>query len=297
MLLVAGKVAGKKAAPSTSMASRSGDGDPGRKQVERQSGRPTPAFTETEPNTRLLLVRHGQTPSDLKHLLDTADPGPGLTPLGLEQAAALPDVPAGERIDALYASTLLRTQLTAAPLATRTGPEVVVRDGIRELSAGDLEMRGDTEAVETCLTTASAWSAGDTGRRMPGGENGVEALGRYDAVVEEAAATGAETVAVISHGAAIRMWAAARAENVDADFASAHALRNTGVAILSGAPGEGWRAHRWEDHSAGPEAGGPDTSGPAGEAVEDAREGAHGRLAPQQVRGAHAQVSPLPVVR
>ncbi|MGY3201951.1 histidine phosphatase family protein [Streptomyces sp. TE5632] len=221
---------------------------------------------------RLLLIRHGQTPSNLKHLLDTAEPGPGLTPLGQEQAAALPDALAEERIDALYASTLLRAQLTAAPLATRTGLEVRVRDGIRELSAGDLEMRGDAEAAETYLTTAFAWSAGDTGLRMPGGENGVEALGRYDAVVEEAAATGAETVAMVSHGAAIRMWVAARAENVDIAFASTHALRNTGAVVLSGAPGEGWWAHRWEDHSLGPEDSGPGESGPAGEAVE----GAHG---------------------
>lgn len=231
-----------------------------------------PAFTETDPDMRLLLIRHGQTPSNLKHLLDTAEPGPGLTPLGQEQAAALPGALAKERIDVLYASTLLRTQLTAAPLATRTGLEVVVRDGIRELSAGDLEMRGDAEAAETYLSTAFAWSAGNTGLRMPGGENGVEALARYDAVVAEAAATGAETVAMISHGAAIRMWVAARAENVDVGFAAAHALRNTGAVILSGTPSGGWWAHRWEDHSLGPEDSGPGESGPAGEAVE----GAHG---------------------
>ncbi|MER6110906.1 histidine phosphatase family protein [Streptomyces hirsutus] len=217
---------------------------------------------------RLLLIRHGQTPSNLKHLLDTAAPGPALTPLGQEQADALPTALAEEKIGALYASTLLRTQLTAEPLAARTGLEVRVRDGIRELSAGDLEMRGDDQAVETYLTTAFAWSAGDTGLRMPGGENGVEALRRFDAVVEEAAGTGARTVAMVSHGAAIRMWAAARAENVDVGFAARHALRNTGVVILSGAPGEGWRVHTWAGRSVGPAAGVPDASGPAGEAVE-----------------------------
>ena len=37
---------------------------------------------------RLLLIRHGQTPSNLKHLLDTEAPGPTLTPLGQEQAPA-----------------------------------------------------------------------------------------------------------------------------------------------------------------------------------------------------------------
>ncbi|GGQ96864.1 hypothetical protein GCM10010216_69080 [Streptomyces flaveolus] len=50
---------------------------------------------------RLLLIRRGQTPSNLKHLLDTEAPGPALTPLGQEQAAALPQVLAAEQIDAL----------------------------------------------------------------------------------------------------------------------------------------------------------------------------------------------------
>lgn len=174
---------------------------------------------------RLLLIRHGQTPSNLKHLLDTAEPGPGLTSLGQEQAAALPDALASERIDALYASTLVRTQLTAAPLAAATGLEVRVRAGVRELAAGDLEMRGDDEAARRYMHTAFAWSAGDVGLRMPGGENGVEALGRFDAVVAEAHEDGAETVAVVSHGAAIRMWVAARADNVDVAYAAQHPWR------------------------------------------------------------------------
>lgn len=214
---------------------------------------------------RLLLIRHGQTPSNLKHLLDTGAPGPALTPLGQDQAAALPEALAGEEIDSLYVSTLLRTQLTAAPLAAATGLEVQVRDGIRELSAGDLEMRGDEEAAALYMTTAFAWSAGDTERRMPGGENGVEALGRFDAVVADAVATGADTVAMVSHGAVIRTWVAARAVNVDVAYASSHPLGNTGVVILTGSPDEGWQALVWEGRPLGPEGNSPEDSGPAGE--------------------------------
>ncbi|MGW7087244.1 histidine phosphatase family protein [Streptomyces sp. NPDC054871] len=214
---------------------------------------------------RLLLIRHGQTPSNLKHLLDTGVPGPGLTPLGQDQAAAVPEALAAEKIDALYVSTLLRTQLTAAPLAAATGLEARIRDGIRELAAGDLEMRGDEEAAAVYMGTAFAWAGGDTERRMPGGENGVEALGRFDAVVAEAAATGAETVAMVSHGAVIRTWVAARADNVDVAYASGHPLRNTGVVILDGSPDEGWRALVWEGRPLGPEGESPEDSGPAGE--------------------------------
>lgn len=216
---------------------------------------------------RLLLIRHGQTPSNLKHLLDTAEPGPGLTALGEEQAAALPGALASERIDALYASTLVRTRETAAPLASATGLDVRVRPGIRELIAGDLEMRGDDEAARTYLRTAFAWSAGDVGLRMPGGEDGVEALGRYDAVVDEAYESGAGTVAMVSHGAAIRMWVAARADNVDVDYAARHALANTGVVILTGSPEQGWHVLLWEGGSVGPLPHTPDPDDPAGAAV------------------------------
>ncbi|CAM5300881.1 MULTISPECIES: histidine phosphatase family protein [Streptomyces] len=213
---------------------------------------------------RLLLVRHGQTPSNLNHLLDTAVPGPGLTPLGEAQAAALPEALAGEDIEALYASTLIRTQLTAAPLAAARRLDVVVRDGIRELSAGDLEMLpGHTPEGERYLRTVFAWAAGDTALRMPGGESGEEALARYDAVVAEAAASGAGSVAMVSHGAAIRVWTAARAANVDVAFAAAHPLENTGVIVLEGSPADGWKALSWEGATVEP-AG---ESGPAGEAL------------------------------
>ncbi|GHG87256.1 histidine phosphatase family protein [Streptomyces lanatus] len=213
---------------------------------------------------RLLLVRHGQTPTNVDYLLDTAAPGPGLTELGERQAAALPAALAGEDISAIYASTLIRTQLTAAPLAADLGLGVTVRDGIREVSAGDLEMLpGDTEAGHAYMTTVFAWAAGDTELRMPGGESGAEALGRYDAVVAEAAGSGAGTVALVSHGAAIRMWTAARAANVDVAFAAAHPLDNTGVVVLEGAPEDGWKVLSWAGAAVGP-AG---ESGPTGEAV------------------------------
>lgn len=196
---------------------------------------------------RLLLVRHGQTPSNVGGLLDTAVPGPGLTPLGQRQAAALPEALADEDIEAVYASTLVRTQQTAAPLAAARGLDVRVRDGIRELAAGDLEMLpGDSARGQEYMTTVFAWAGGDTGLRMPGAETGAEALARFDAVVAEAAADGAATVAMVSHGAAIRMWTAARAHNVDVPFVAAHPLENTGVVALEGSPADGWKALSWE---------------------------------------------------
>ncbi|MFD3505096.1 histidine phosphatase family protein [Streptomyces sp. NPDC058676] len=216
---------------------------------------------------RLLLIRHGQTPTNVSFLLDTAVPGPGLTELGERQAAALPGALADEDIETLYASTLVRTQLTAAPLAAARGLDVRVRDGIRELSAGDLEMLpGDSQHGQRYMETVFAWSAGDTELRMPGGESGAEALARYDAVVAEASESGASAVAMVSHGAAIRMWTAARADNVDVAFAAARPLDNTGVVILEGSPSDGWKALSWAGAVVAPAGEG----GPAGRPVDPA---------------------------
>ena len=194
---------------------------------------------------RLILVRHGQSPSNVRHLLDTAVPGPGLTELGVAQAAALPAALAGVEVDAIYASSLARAQLTAAPLARSLGLAVQVRDGLREVGAGDLEMRGDPDSIDRYLAIVFAWPAGDLGLRMPGGEDGTEVLERFDRVVAEIDAGGNGSAVLVSHGAAIRVWCAARAGNVDARFVATHELANTAVVVLQGDPVTGWHVTSW----------------------------------------------------
>ncbi|WP_330347600.1 histidine phosphatase family protein [Streptomyces sp. NBC_00582] len=224
---------------------------------------------------RLLLVRHGQTPTNVHHLLDTAVPGPGLTDLGGRQAAALVDALADEDIGALYASTLVRTQLTAAPLAAARGLDVLVREGIREVFAGDLEMQpGDSEQAARYMRTVFAWAEGDPDLRIPGGESGAEFLARYDRVVAEAAAGGHATVALVSHGAAIRSWAAARARNIDVPYAAAHRLANTGTVVLEGDPAAGWQVLTWAGATVRPAGEGGPAGEPAPQSGEDPAAGA-----------------------
>ncbi|MFE1439572.1 histidine phosphatase family protein [Streptomyces sp. NPDC058739] len=216
---------------------------------------------------RLLLIRHGQTTANLDYLLDTAFPGAPLTELGERQAAALVESVAEEDISAVYASPLTRTRRTAAPLADALGLEVRVRDGLREVAAGDMEMLpGLTGEGEAYFRTVVAWMHGDTALRMPGGESGEEVLARYDAVIAEAADSGAATAAVVSHGAAIRLWTGVRAANVDVSYAATHGLDNTGVVVLEGSPADGWKLLSWA--GAPLPAGG---TGPAGLPVEETR--------------------------
>ncbi|WP_415857416.1 histidine phosphatase family protein [Sinomonas sp. G460-2] len=206
---------------------------------------------------RLLLIRHGQTPSNVIRALDTGAPGPGLTELGLQQAAALVAALASEQIGALFASNLHRAQLTAAPLADALGLEVAVREGLREIAAGCLEMRSDAESIVAYHGVLEAWMRGHHDARLDGGEACSDVYARFNAVIEEAEAVAAElaalraetpraVVAIVSHGAMIRAWCGRHAVNLGADFAAAQNLANTGIVVLTGSSAEGWTVETWE---------------------------------------------------
>lgn len=221
---------------------------------------------------RLLLIRHGQTPANVIGALSTAAPGPGLTALGEEQAEAVPFALQNERIDGVYASILVRTQLTALPLTTALGiPPATVLPGLHEIQAGDLEDHTDARAVRTYLETAWAWGVGDLVPRMPGAEDGTEFFARYDADIRTIAAAHADGTAVaFSHGAAIRVWCAARADNLPPNYAAFSALDNTGVVILEGDPEHGWEVESWGGQPVGGmELHDPRADDVTGESVDD----------------------------
>ncbi|MGW6130343.1 histidine phosphatase family protein [Cellulomonas sp. NPDC055163] len=224
---------------------------------------------------RLLLVRHGQTSSNVGRKLDTAVPGADLTPLGRRQARALPAALAGAGIDAVYVSDLVRTQQTAAPLAQALGLDAHVRPGLREISAGSLEMADDLPSIRLYVDTILRWAAGDLTPRLPGGESGAATLSRFDRVVEEAAAASGVAV-LVSHGAMIRAWAGARCEDVTVGLAAEHPLSNTGAVLLSGAPGR-WRLDEWHAEALGGAlVDDPSHDGPAGEPLPVAADGRAG---------------------
>lgn len=227
---------------------------------------------------RLILIRHGQTPNNVRSLLDTAVPGPGLTRLGELQAAAVPNAVAEQDIEALYISNLTRTALTAAPLAATRSLDPVVRDGLREISAGDMEMKGDMASVEAYMGALKSWLGGDLSVRMPGADTGFEVLERFDAVVAEAAEAH-QAVAMVSHGAVIRFWAGHRGVNLDWTDSKYHDLSNTGIVTLDGeptgstAPG-GWRIQSWHGEPAGGLTG-MDADGPTAEITTEATANEH----------------------
>lgn len=198
---------------------------------------------------RLFLVRHGQTPANVTETLDTSIPGPPLTELGQRQAAALPREFADIEIDRLWATTMIRSQQTAAPLAAERELGLGVLDNLREVDAGAVEGRNDDEARRMYRETVTAWLTGNLGARIPGGIDGNEFLARYDLGLAEVAATGARTSVVVSHGTAIRVWSGLRLQGISTEFAISTYVPNTGVVEIEGEPGD-FRLVSWIERSA-----------------------------------------------
>ncbi len=190
---------------------------------------------------RLLLIRHGQTQSNVDHLLDTAFPGAPLDELGRQQAKDLVIAVEDEPLDAVYASTLTRAQETAAPLAKARGLEVQVIDGIQEIAAGVEEMNSDWTLYTNEL---ASWSIDNLDSKLEGGESAREFLTRYNGAIADIEATGAERVAVISHGAAMRVWGITQSRGA-VDVHLMAPLRNTEWIVFEGSTGEGWTIESW----------------------------------------------------
>lgn len=191
---------------------------------------------------RLLLVRHGETASNIERVLDTLLPGPPLTELGHKQARELADLlERTEDVVAVYASAATRTQQTAAPTAERFGLAVQVLDGVHEIQVGDWEGMNTQAAYTAYLETVIAWAEGRLDVSFPNGESGQQVLDRFLPAVRSIEQDG--TVVLVSHGGSGRMAALAMASNVPAELAE-NLLPNTGVVVLESSE-DGWRCLSW----------------------------------------------------
>lgn len=190
---------------------------------------------------RLYLIRHGETDSNVQYLLDTAHPGAPLNATGLAQADALAERLGDLPIEAVYASDLTRAVQTATPLAERLGVPVVQLPGLREIPAGALEMHTDWQPYIDALFR---W-VDEPEFRLEGGENAAEFTARYDAAIAQIAAAGHGVAALISHGAAMRVWIPHSVQNLTTP--NERRLANTDIVVLEGSPDDGWVAVSWAD--------------------------------------------------
>lgn len=205
-----------------------------------------PSVPPDDGAARLVLVRHGRTPSNVRHALDTGLPGPGLDELGHEQARTVARLLTGWPVRAVYASRAVRAQETAAPIGAALGLDVRTLPGVHEVYVGELDRREDDEARRVFDDVFDSWWDGDPARPMPGGESLQDVWDRFLPDVRsvmEPVTPGA--VVVVSHGAAIRMLTLGLLDGPDAQFGRDHPVPNTGRVVLRRDP-DGWVRELWD---------------------------------------------------
>ena len=81
---------------------------------------------------------------------------------------------------------------------------------------------------------------------------------------------------MVSHGAAIRGWTAARVHGVTPEFAAANALHNTGRVVIEQSADQGWELVSWISDPALPiDTGAEPADDPTGAGLGELRQSTH----------------------
>ncbi|MEX3504302.1 histidine phosphatase family protein [Corynebacterium sp. LK2510] len=196
----------------------------------------------------LILLRHGQTTSNIGRYLDTLVPGAELTERGRKQARAAGEEILGEfDVDRVITSEALRARQTGAEAFGTAFDDIPAVPGLQEVHAGRWEMENSIEAHTAYYTAFSGFYRRQLEVGIDGGDSLETFLARYRAGLDPWVDPEKTTV-VVSHGGAIRAFAANAAE-VDPAFAEAARLPNCRYVVLNPVGEFGsWRVERWGDY-------------------------------------------------
>ena len=156
--------------------------------------------------TKIYLIRHAEAEGNLYRRIQGHWDG-SITALGLQQIDALAQRFRHEHIDALYCSSLSRARVTAEAITRYHDVSAVATPRLTEIRMGVWEGRawGDVEhefpeQMRYFNTDPEKWS-------VPGGEPIREVQKRMTRAIQDLAARhDGQTVAVVSHGMAIRAY-------------------------------------------------------------------------------------------
>ncbi|GAA5156387.1 hypothetical protein GCM10023340_44070 [Nocardioides marinquilinus] len=131
-----------------------------------------------------------------------------LTDHGVQQAARLGGWAAGASLDAVWCSPLTRSHQTAVPAASGAGVPLHVDERLVELDFGVAEGLTTAELGQHDPAALAAFLSDPVGSYFPGGEDPVDAVARYAAVLDELAPEAGDadaTVLVVGHNTMIRL--------------------------------------------------------------------------------------------
>lgn len=155
------------------------------------------------PLARLVLVRHGETDWNTAGRLQGLSDS-DLNETGRLQSRALAERLAGERVDALWTSPLLRAVETAEALAETLRLTPIVHHGLRERDVGTW---GGLAYADVARRFPDEWERVQSGEDLPvgGGETKAAVQARMlEAIDVIGAAHAGGRVVVVSHGLALK---------------------------------------------------------------------------------------------
>jgi len=149
----------------------------------------------------LLLIRHALP---IRREVTEGAADPPLSDDGLRQAELLAEYLASEKIDAIYASPLLRAQQTAQPLSIRIGLEIIDDPGIAEfdqhsseyIPVEELKASGDPRLTEFLLGEGDEFDDREEFRDR--------VMNSIERIISD---HGGDRVAVVCHGGVINLYA------------------------------------------------------------------------------------------
>ena len=204
------------------------------------------------------FVRHGES-GDMA-VVNTLVPGPDLTATGEQQANDLVSALSGKGIDEIWASTMIRSQETAAPLADALNLPIQVSSGLNEIDAGifegipvnvgDLPLGGGLYLLAPALWTLGLDFVPELGSTDA---NGIVFDDRVSQAVQMIydGSVANDIDAVFSHEGTIAIWTLMNVHNpdfplvLDELFSTGELLPYTGQVVVDGSPGD-WTLVSWD---------------------------------------------------
>lgn len=188
--------------------------------------------------TTIYLIRHGQAEGNLYRRCHSWHNGL-LTGKGREQVKALEKRFQGIHFDAVYSSDLYRAMATAGAIYRSHGLPLRVDPSLREIGAGVWEDVPWGQLLHDHRESLAAFLACDPSWQVEGSETFPQVRHRMTASLTRIAATHpGQTVAVTSHGCAIRAALSTFLGLNAADMSQIPLPNNTGVAKLTAKHGQ-----------------------------------------------------------
>lgn len=156
--------------------------------------------------TQLYLIRHGEVEERYHKVFGGCRIDMALSPLGQRQAQALSDWMGDTKLDAVYASPMLRVKQTMAPLLERRGLMATIMDDLREIDFGDWTGHRWEGVQEHFGVSAFDWLEVLDTTGIPNGESATHLTERVrPCLLRVLNESPHRTAAIVCHGGIIRV--------------------------------------------------------------------------------------------